>query len=155
MAIEKVKVTLLSVAVDGDINVLCGILGGAENGDKRVGGGVERRADWANRCEQQFPPKPNMKPFSPLCCCVVRALPQHILPESPTQHLLGKIICLSGYLTKTTISTINHHHYEDQHHYSHHHANAKQTQSPISSAEKGAHHIRGKSVSSVELCRLN
>ena len=48
MAIEKVKVTLLSVAVDGDINVLCGGLGGAENGDKRVGGGVERRADWAN-----------------------------------------------------------------------------------------------------------
>ena len=91
MAIEKVKVTLLSVAVDGDINVLCGGLGGAENGDKRVGGGVERRADWANRCEQQSP-QPNMTQFSPLCCCVLRALPQHILPKSPTQHLLGKML---------------------------------------------------------------
>ena len=69
MAIEKVKVTLLSVAVDGDINVLCGGLGGAENGDKRVGGGVERRADWANRCEQQFPQTKYETIFStvPLC----------------------------------------------------------------------------------------
>ena len=56
-------ITLISLAVDGDINVLCGVLGGAENGDKRVGGGVERRADWANRCESnRFPPPPNIKP---------------------------------------------------------------------------------------------
>ena len=63
-------ITLISLAVDGDINVLCGVLGGAENGDKRVGGGVERRADWANRCESnRFPPPPNIKdspsPHSP------------------------------------------------------------------------------------------
>lgn len=45
------KTVISSVAVDGDINVLCGVVGGAENGDKRVGGGVERRADWANRRE--------------------------------------------------------------------------------------------------------
>ena len=99
MAIEKVKVTLLSVAVDGDINVLCGGLGGAENGDKRVGGGVERRADWANRRElltRGDSPlslsQPNMKDSLP----GVRFLPTS--PHSPfitNRTLPGEII--SGY----------------------------------------------------------
>ena len=52
---EKETVIFSPCAVDGDINVLCRVVGGAENGDKRVGGGVERRADWANRCEFSLP----------------------------------------------------------------------------------------------------
>ena len=59
--VSSCKTVISSVAVDGDINVLCGVVGGAENGDKRVGGGVERRADWANRCEL-LTQSPNMKP---------------------------------------------------------------------------------------------
>ena len=88
-------ITLISLAVDGDINVLCGVLGGAENGDKRVGGGVERRADWANRCESnRFPPPPKI-------------LHHHILPSLTGENnpLIGLSLENNHHGT-----TINHHH---------------------------------------------
>ena len=73
-------VDLLLVAVDGDLDVLCGVVGGAENGDKRVGGGVERRADWANRCEL-LTQSPNMKP---------NISPGEILSHLPLNQILNR-----------------------------------------------------------------